>query len=182
MEVHVNGVEVKWPPPNANPIINLNYIGGDPQTNAGFTFLTRCQGDCDIDEHCAPGLFCLQVNKGGSAFPGCNTTSGSDFCVDKNDFDKILFHGTGGWSDDWKHTDAKIVSLKAGVNTIKLKVPFGNDNAPNIDYMKIEGLPSTTNPSKFRNPPHFVGKKPSLAPLVLFLCCSFPGLAGLTIQ
>jgi hypothetical protein len=162
MEVYVNEEEVKWTSPNANPIINLEYIKGDPQNDAGFEFLTRCQGDCDIDDHCAPGLFCFQVNRGGSVIPGCNGTHGSDFCLDPNDFDNLFMFPTGGWDDDWRQTEGRIVTLTEGVNTIKVKVPFGNDNAPNIDYLKIEGLPSPTIPAKFRNPPHFLGKKPLL--------------------
>jgi hypothetical protein len=73
--------------------------------------------------------------------------------------------------DDWRHTEEKNVSLVAGVNTIKVKVPFGNTDAPNIDYLKIEGLPSPTISSNFRNPPHFLCKKPMLYSFVIL--CSF---------
>ncbi len=159
----VNDEAVKWTSPNANPIIDLDYINSNPQDSVGFEPMSRCQGDCDIDDHCAPGLFCFQVNKGGSAFPGCNNPdgSGADFCVDPNDIDNALFFPTGGSSDDWRLTEGKLVHLVEGVNTIKLKLPFGNDRRPTIDYMKIEGLSSPIIASKFRNPPHFVGKKPS---------------------
>ena len=160
MEVYVNDEEIKWTSSNANPIIDLDYISGNPQGAVGFEPMSRCQGDCDIDDHCAAGLFCFQVNKGGSAFPGCNGASSSDFCVDPNDVDNMLFLPTGGTNDDWRLTEGKIVRLVEGVNTIKVKCPFGNDKRPTIDYLKIEGLPSPTIASKFRNPPHFVGKKP----------------------
>ena len=160
MEVFVNGQLAKFPQTNANQPIDLEYVGGDPQNDAGFVALTRCQGDCDNDDHCAAGLFCFQVNKGDSAFPGCNNLAGSDYCVDPKDIDNMPFFSTGHWSSAWRLTEKKVVTLVAGVNTITVKVPFGNDNAPNIDYMKIEGIPTSTIASKFRNPPHFLGKKP----------------------
>eukprot|EP00984_Skeletonema_dohrnii_P004238 scaffold1495_cov202-Skeletonema_dohrnii-CCMP3373.AAC.3 len=148
MEVYINGGLIKWTSPNANTdILDVDNLGDNPS-----------------------GLFCFQVNKGSSDFPGCSNPSGlgSDFCVDPNDVDNMLFLPTGGWSDDWRLTEGKIVGLVAGINTIKVKVPFGNDNSPNIDYLKIEGVPSPTIASKFRNPPHFVGKKPSM---LYFLVC-----------
>lgn len=158
MELYVNGNLITWTPDSPNTKIDLDYIAGNPSTE--FLPLQRCQGDCDIDDHCAPGLFCYQVNKGGSEFPGCNnpTGSGSDYCVDPNDIENIAFFGTGGWNDDWRHSKGKIVTLQEGVNEIKIKVPFGADNAPNMDYLKIEGVQSPTIQSKFRNPPHFVCK------------------------
>lgn len=179
MEVYVNGEEMKWTHPNANLNIDLDYIGRNPQSDAGFEGLTRCQGDCDIDDHCAAGLFCFQVNK-ATSFPGCNNADDSDFCVDPNDIDNMVFFPTGGSSGDWRLTEGRKVSLVAGANTIKVKVPFGNDNAPNIDYLQIEGLPSSTSMSKFRNPPHFVGKKPMLysyAILCSFTCLTFQKLS-----
>ena len=173
MEVFVNDQQIKWTSPTANPTIDLEYISGDPQNDVDFVALTRCQGDCDIDDHCAAGLFCFQVNKGGSAFPGCNNLSSADFCVDPNDIDNMKFLPTGSFSNSWRLTEGKIVSLVQGLNTIKVKVPFGNDNAPNIDYLKIEGLPSSTIASKFRNPPHFVGKKPiSILPNFMMMMCT----------
>lgn len=160
--MYVNDEVVEWTGPDANPPIDLDYISSNPQNDVGFEPMTRCQGDCDIDEHCAAGLFCFQVNKGGSAIPGCNNPDGlgADFCVDPNDIENMLFLPTGGSSDDWRLTEGKTVRLVEGVNTIKLKVPFGNDRRPTFDYLKIEGLPSFTSSSKFRNPPHFVGKQP----------------------
>ena len=175
MEVYVNGGVQKWTSPNTNPVIDLNYVSSNPQNDPAFEYLDRCSGDCDIDDHCAPGLFCFHVNKGGSVFPGCNnpTGSGADYCVDPNDIDNLMFLPTGGWDDDWKLSEGKIVSLIEGVNTIKLKVPFGNDNAPNVDYLKIEGLPSPTIASKFRNPPHFVCKWPDAHIMSWLFCVCF---------
>ena len=160
MEVYVNDEVVKWSSPNANPLIDLDYISSNPQDADGFEPMTRCQGDCDIDDNCAAGLFCFQVNKRGSAIPGCNNLidSGADYCVDPNDIDNLMFLPTGGSENDWRLTEGKTVHLVEGVNTIKLKVPFGNDRTPTIDYLKIEGLPSPTISSKFRNAPHFVCK------------------------
>ena len=158
MELYVNGSPIQWTPESPNAKIDLEKLGDNPAEED--LPLQRCQGDCDIDDHCAPGLFCYQVNKGGSEFPGCNnpTGSGSDYCVDPNDIENIAFFGTGGWGDDWRHSKGKIVTLQEGVNEIKIKVPFGADNAPNMDYLKIEGVQSPTIQSKFRNPPHFVCK------------------------
>lgn len=160
MELDVNGSPIQWTPESPNAKIDLDDKGSTPAVE--FLPLQRCQGDCDIDDHCAPGLFCYQVNKGGSEqeVPGCNnpTGSGSDYCVDPKDIENIVFFGTGGWDDDWMHSKGKTVTLQEGVNEIKIKVPFGADNAPNIDYMKIEGVQSPEIQSKFRNPPHFVCK------------------------
>ena len=36
--------------------------------------LTKCQGDCDSDSHCADGLKCFQRSN-GEAIPGCHGTS-----------------------------------------------------------------------------------------------------------
>jgi len=170
--VYINGGLIKWTSPNANTDIpDVDNLGDNPSDDYP---MSRCNGDCDIDDHCAAGLFCFQVNKESSDFPGCNNPNGlgSDFCVDPNDVDNMLFLPTGGSSEDWRLTEGKIVGLVAGINTIKVKVPFGNDNSPNIDYLKIEGVPSPTIASKFRNPPHFVGKKPSMLYFLVFVLAS----------
>lgn len=159
MELFVNGQLTKFTNPDANQPISLDLLGGSPQLDPDFVELTRCQGDCDSDDHCAAGLFCFQVSE-DTDIPGCNNTSSADYCVDPNDIDNIPFFPTGSWSNAWRLTEKKVVNLVAGANTIKVKVPFGNDDAPNIDYMKIEGVPTSTIPSKFRNPPHFLGKSP----------------------
>ena len=174
MELYINGSPIQWTPESPNAKIDLDYLGGTPAVEN--LPLQRCQGDCDIDDHCAPGLFCYQVNKGGSEFPGCNnpTGSGSDYCVDPKDIENIAFFGTGGWDDDWRHSKGKTVTLQEGVNEIKIKVPFGADNAPNMDYMKIEGVQSPTIQSKFRNPPHFVCKNRTYAFFQLCLNVRMP--------
>lgn len=96
MEVYVNGEEIKWTPQNPNPVTDVVEVDGNPQNNAGFEGLARCQGDCDIDDHCVAGLFCHQVDK-STSHPGCNNPSSWDLCVDPNDFDNLLFLSTGGW-------------------------------------------------------------------------------------
>ena len=98
-----------------------------------------------------------------------------DVCVDPNDIENLLFHGTGGWDDDYEETKGRIVTLEEGVNEIKVKVPYGADNSPMFDYLKIEGLPSPTIQSKFRNPPHFLCKKPNT---LLFVCSFCPCLTN----
>ena len=55
----------------------LNSIAADPTQT-----LQLCEGDCDRDADCAPGLKCFQ--RGGlEPVPGCSGTgiSGWDYCV-----------------------------------------------------------------------------------------------------
>ena len=75
----MNGNPVKWAPENPNAKIDVEVVGSDPQNDPGFIWLERCQGDCDIDDHCKPGLFCYQVNKAVPAYPGCNNPDGEKF-------------------------------------------------------------------------------------------------------
>ena len=64
---------------------------------------------------------------------------------------------TGGWENDWRYTDAIEVNLELGLHVIRAQIPAGYDAGPNIDHTKIEGL-TTSTPSSFRNPPHFMSK------------------------
>ena len=47
-------------------------------------------------------------------------------------------------------------TFSAGHNTIRVQLPPKYINGPNIDYLKVEGLPVSNIPSSFRNPPHFM--------------------------
>jgi hypothetical protein len=42
-----------------------------------------CEGDCDIDEDCADGLFCFMKEAGVATVPGCDgfDTSRTDYCI-----------------------------------------------------------------------------------------------------
>jgi hypothetical protein len=42
-----------------------------------------CEGDCDIDEDCADGLFCFMKESGVATVPGCDgfDTSRTDYCI-----------------------------------------------------------------------------------------------------
>lgn len=56
------------------------YVGNDDVSNLGL-----CQGDCDRDRDCAPGLRCHQRSRGQGS-PGCTLSqalmnSDNDFCV-----------------------------------------------------------------------------------------------------
>ena len=82
-----------------------------------------------------------------------------NFCssVDPKKSKKLLFLPTGGWSSDWHYTEPVKVFLTEGLNTIRMEVPSGGDNSPNLDLLKIEqhlAMPNST--ASFRNPPHFV--------------------------
>jgi len=48
----------------------VKYIG-NPATNLGL-----CEGDCDDDEDCQPGLMCFQRRSGREKVPGCSKTGG----------------------------------------------------------------------------------------------------------
>jgi hypothetical protein len=62
--------------------VPVEDFGGDPDPT-NFP-LQLCQGDCDFDEDCAPGLIC-QLREAFEAVPGClggeTLAGGSDFCV-----------------------------------------------------------------------------------------------------
>lgn len=81
------------------------------------------------------------------------------FCssVDPKKSKKLLFFPTGGWTSDWHYTEPIKVFLTEGLNTIRMEVPSGADNAPNLDLLRIEqNLAMSTSTATFRNPPHFV--------------------------
>jgi len=152
---------------NPNPLVPLNNTASNPGPE--FMPLKRCQGDCDNDNDCGDGLFCMQHN-GNEDVPGCNETknSGWDYCLDVNDFDYgFTLLPTGGWTDDWHYSKHLQVTLSAGKNTIRVQIPpayIGGSSGPNIDHLKIEGLPVSTSPSSFRNPPHFMSLIPDYYP------------------
>lgn len=82
---------VRPPAPVASPVAAVRaptssggttavYVGNDNVSNLGL-----CQGDCDTNQDCAPGLRCHQRSRGQAA-PGCNLgqslmNSDNDFCV-----------------------------------------------------------------------------------------------------
>ena len=124
LSLFVNGEEVTQPA--ANPTIPIVYYGGNPTDQYP---LERCAGDCDTDDQCAAGLICHK-NDGmaGEEVPGCSeySTSGTDYCVDPNDYTHgVLFKPTGGWDGDWLQTKKIEVNLITGENTIKLQIPTG---------------------------------------------------------
>lgn len=64
------------------PDPRLNQVGGNPDTSVNK--LQQCEGDCDRNSECAPGLVCLERNDGGQV-PGCrgdpNTYVTWDYCI-----------------------------------------------------------------------------------------------------
>jgi hypothetical protein len=151
----VNGQEITREA--ANPSMPIIYYASNPTDNYP---LERCAGDCDNDGQCQGGLICHK-NDGlpNEEIPGCSdySTSGSDYCVDPNDYTQgVLFLPTGGWDDDWLHTKKVRITLSLGANTIRLQIPPGYYAGPNIDYMQIESVTSSISSQSFRNPPHFM--------------------------
>ena len=67
--------------PSAPPKKRVSYGGTPP---ASVFPLQLCEGDCDDDSDCAPGLVCFQRDP-GMAVPGClngeRDTSFTDYCV-----------------------------------------------------------------------------------------------------
>ena len=51
-------------------------------------------------------------------------------------------------------------TFSAGQNTIRVQLPPKYRQGPNIDYLKVEGLPVSSSPPSFRNPPHFMSLIP----------------------
>ena len=63
----------------------LVYLGDNSCTSSNKC--SQCQGDCDNDNDCAPGLQCFQREKGENV-PGCaaaDVNKNADFCVDQGD-------------------------------------------------------------------------------------------------
>jgi hypothetical protein len=69
-------------PLKAPPAIPLEDFGGDPE--AGLMPLGLCQGDCDFDSDCQPGLLCNR-REAGEEVQGClggrDNDQNTDFCV-----------------------------------------------------------------------------------------------------
>jgi hypothetical protein len=67
-------------PPTTSTLGTLKVVGNDG--GSGFP-LNACEGDCDKDTDCKPGLKCKQ-RKGSEAVPGCTGDkkeyAGTDFC------------------------------------------------------------------------------------------------------
>ena len=66
---------------NTDDLIPLVYIGVDPPPP--FLPLKECEGDCDTDVECSPGLVCL-IRDVGDPIPGCAgdiNGSRTDYCV-----------------------------------------------------------------------------------------------------
>lgn len=65
-------------------LIDLVVVGGVNSSSVG-KLLQKCEGDCDGDVDCSPGLVCLQ-RFGDEPIPGCaGYVSWVDFCYDPND-------------------------------------------------------------------------------------------------
>ena len=124
--------------------------------------LRACESECDNDSDCEEGLICYQANGVDAYFPGCESggtpLNNYDYCVNPSDSKKLLFMPTGGWTDSWMITDPLRLMLNAGDNVIRIEVPPGANQAPHIDYLRIEQpLAAPTSSATFRNPPHFMG-------------------------
>lgn len=64
---------------------SLVVVGDNGSPSSAFP-LGKCQGDCDSDSDCAPGLICFQ-RSGNDPVPGClgNDNTPADYCYDPND-------------------------------------------------------------------------------------------------
>ncbi|KAL7542550.1 hypothetical protein ACHAXR_011864 [Thalassiosira sp. AJA248-18] len=164
LNVFVNTQEVLNPPANPNPVLPFNSIDNQGPEHLP---LQRCDGRCSsYDDHCGDGLYCIEPNH-YEAVPGCNGTKlhWYGYCVDVNDFDNgFTLLPTGGWTDDWHYSEPLEVNLNAGQNSIRVQLPPDYIRGPNIDHLKVEGLPTSTSLSSFRNPPHFMSLIPDNHP------------------
>lgn len=106
----MNAQEVVRQLVNPNSVVSFVNVASDP--NSTQLPLQRCGGDCDVNTHCMPGLFCQQ-NNGLERVPGCNGAQNSwDYCVDIDDFDYgFTLAPTGGWTDDWHMSKPLQVNL-----------------------------------------------------------------------
>lgn len=168
LSVFVNNQEVKQRPSNPNTPIPVNSITSSTPLPSS---LERCDGDCDTDSDCQPGLFCMQ-NSYLETVPGCSIDvdsdcplcqkKGYDYCVALEDFDYgFTLTPTGGGTNDWHMSKPLKVNLSAGLhNTIRVQLPQSYTRGPNIDHLVVTGA-STPVPSSFRNPPHFMSLMPN---------------------
>jgi hypothetical protein len=71
---------------------HLAFVGNDRQPSYAYP-LQKCQGDCDSDDDCEMGLFCIE-RAGNESVPGCVGVSYAveavDICYDRGD-KHILF-------------------------------------------------------------------------------------------
>ena len=68
------GVGVKPPPSGLKPLVDK---GGNPLPT-GTGQLNECEGDCDRDNDCAPGLKCFQRGTSAEVPPGCAAGGSGD--------------------------------------------------------------------------------------------------------
>lgn len=80
---------VPTPAPTMGPYTKgeIKFLGWTPDK----PILDQCEGDCDKDEHCAPGLLCYNRQGQYDPVPGCDGAelddSLSDFCFDPRVYD-----------------------------------------------------------------------------------------------
>jgi hypothetical protein len=71
---------------------HLAFVGNDRQPSYAYP-LQKCQGDCDSDDDCEMGLFCIE-RAGNESVPGCVGVSYAveavDICYDRGD-EHIVF-------------------------------------------------------------------------------------------
>ena len=66
LDIDVNGYGILHAPVNNET--NIVWYGGSPSSD--HFPMKRCEGDCDNDDQCEAGLFCMQ-NGGYESIPGC---------------------------------------------------------------------------------------------------------------
>ncbi|CAJ1965677.1 unnamed protein product [Cylindrotheca closterium] len=74
--------------PSSSPAVPLNVVGNNGIPASSFP-LGLCQGDCDDDSNCEPGLVCFQRDS-NVAVPGCSggldDSSLTDYCIRPSSF------------------------------------------------------------------------------------------------
>jgi len=90
---------------------DLETVGNNGNISESAS-LCSCQGDCDNDKDCAPGLVCF-TREGTEGVPGCTGTGedGHDYCTDRPDADYLAYVG---------NTDLPLYALPESV------FPLGN--------------------------------------------------------
>jgi hypothetical protein len=76
---------------------NELFLAGDNGEPSSVFPLGRCEGDCDNDTQCGPGLLCFQ-RRGTEAVPGCSGTgvSGKDYCYQPEEDGDLTIEGNNG--------------------------------------------------------------------------------------
>ena len=117
--------------PSASPLTRgqISVYGWSPNK-----ILLQCEGDCDIDEHCADGLICFQREAPYVAVPGCDGgeqhSTLMDFCIDPRFLNTAA--PTGSSAPSTTPTDSIIPFTPAPSSSRSDDIDYNSTTVPKI--------------------------------------------------